>query len=127
MIAGGIPQWWDLDPLLTLQSPLGGLKSWWDSGAALVDLPRVLLEIVYGIVTYWVDEPKMILRLAAILVVANQLWRWRRGESGPETIVPVRAGKLLTVSILAAATLLVAIPAGAWLGFAIVTTTFAGL
>jgi hypothetical protein len=65
--------------------------------------------------------------LAAVLVVANQLWRWRRGELTPETIVPVCAGKLITVSLLAAATLILAIPAGAWLGFAIVTTTFASL
>jgi len=31
-----------------------------------------------------------------------------------EAVVPVRAGKLITISLLAAATLLVAIPAGAW-------------
>jgi hypothetical protein len=129
MIAGGTPQWDSSMGALVwwLPDPLSDLKIWWDSGASLGGLPRVFFGIVYGVVSYWLDEPKMLLRLAAILVVANQLSRWRRGELTSEMILPIRAGKLLTVSLLATATLLVAIPAGAWLGFAIVTTTFAGL
>ena len=93
----------------------------------MLELPLVLLQIVYAFAAHWVEEPEMLLRLAAALVVLSQLRRWRRGEPAVETLAPVRIAKLLTVTALAAVTLLLAIPAGAWLGFAIVITPIAGL
>ena len=69
----------------------------------------------------------MLLRFASILVVARQFPRQRRSTLCTEPVTRVRASKALTIAALAAATLLVAIPAGAWLGFAIVTTTFGKL
>lgn len=128
MIAEWMPDWWDFGSSgiqLGLAGPLTELRSWWNSGARFVELPQVLLQIVSSFFTYWIDEPKMLLRFAAILVVATQLRRLQRGELS-EAIVPVQGAKLITVSLLAATTLLVAIPAGAWLGFAIMTTSIAG-
>jgi hypothetical protein len=131
MVANGMPAWWDTDATIPLlgfgfPGPFSELKDWWDSGAGLLDLPRTLLQIVNGIVSYWLDEPKMLLRMAAVLVVASRLRRGRRGELAAELVRRVRVRKLMTVAVFATATLLVAIPAGAWLGFAIVTTTIAG-
>ncbi len=129
MIAQGMPDWWDFGSsasLLGLPGPFSELQSWWNSGARLIELPPALLQIAFSCLAYWIDEPKMLLRFAAVLVVANQLRRLRRGEAN-EVVVPVRASKLITISLLAAATLLVVIPAAAWLGFAIMTTTFVRL
>src|SRR5262249_29698872 len=101
---------------------LSDLQFWWNNGAGLLELPGLLLQIVYALAAAYVEEPKMLLRLAAVFVVFYQLLRWRRGEVFVETLAPVRLGKLFTVTTFAAVTLPPAIPAGAWLGFAIVTT-----
>ena len=106
---------------------MSDLEFWWNGGAGLLELPWLLLQVVYAFAASYVEEPKMLLRLAAILLVANQLRRWRRREPVIEHLAPVRLSKLLTVTALAAVTLLLAIPAGAWLGFAIVTTPIGGL
>jgi len=128
MIADGFPDWWEFSSAnmaVGLPSPFRDLQTWWDSGARLSGLPMALLQIVCGLLTYWLDDARMLLRLAAILVVGNRFWRWRRGDLA-EAVVPLRAGKLITVSMFSAAALLVAVPAGAWLGFAMMTTTVAG-
>jgi hypothetical protein len=125
MIATALPGWWNVPFINSLWgSPtlMSELKFWWSGGAGLLELPRLLLQIAFALGAAYVEEPKMLLRLAAILIVVDQLRRWRRGDVAKESLAPVRMVKLVTVTALAAVTLLLAIPAGAWLGFTIVTT-----
>ncbi|HEY2410802.1 MAG TPA: hypothetical protein VGI40_01085 [Pirellulaceae bacterium] len=130
MVITALPGWWNVPFINSLWgSPtlLSDLELWWSGGAGLLELPWLLLQIVFALATAYVEEPKMLLRLAAILVVCSQLLRWRRGEVAVETLAPVQSAKLVTVTALAAVTLLLAIPAGAWLGFVIVITPIGGM
>jgi hypothetical protein len=130
MIVSAMPGWWNVPFISTLWgSPtlLSDLELWWNGGAGLLELPQLLLQIAYALAASYVEEPKMLLRLAAILIVAAQLHGWRRGQPTIEALAPVQLPKLVVLTALAAITLLLAIPAGAWLGFVIVTTPIAGL
>jgi len=130
MIISATPGWWNVPLISSLWgSPtlMADLEFWWNGGAGLLELPQLLLQVAYALAASYVEEPKMLLRLAAILIVFSQLRRWRRGEPVIEALAPVQIGKLLTVTALAALTLLLAIPAGAWLGFSLVTTPIGGL
>jgi hypothetical protein len=130
MILGALPASWLFDFVSSLWSSmdlLDHLQNWWEGGASLSGLSLLFFQMGFGLLSHWVEEPKMLLRLAAVLVVFNQLRRWRRGEVFIETLAPVRVAKLFTITGLAAVSLLLAIPAGAWLGFAIVTTPIGGL
>jgi hypothetical protein len=61
------------------------------------------------------------MRFAAILVVGWHLWkRWRSAEVREDAQLAVNPMQLLVVSLFATATLVIAIPVAAWLGFVLV-------
>ena len=67
-----------------------------------------------------ISEPRWIIRLAAMIVVAQQLWRtWRTGAHYHATNVAIKPARFLLGACLIAVTGFVSIPALAWYGVAL--------
>ena len=80
-----------------------------------------LWEYSVALLEGFVGDSRMMMQLAALIVVGRQVWqRWRREPAPPFAPSAVNPMHFLVVSALAAVCLLVAIPVAGWLGFVLV-------